>query len=181
MLIHPTINNLRDLKPFGMVHALESQLQMPEALDLGFEDRLGLLADAELSARNNKRLQSRLKDAKLRQSACVEDVDLKAPRGLDKTLWSTLVSLQWIPLHQNVSITGKTGAGKSFLSCALGQKACREGYTCLYTRSSRLFDDLSIAKATGKYSKLRLNLKKDLIIIDDFGISVLTDEQDATF
>ncbi len=178
MLIHPTINNLRDLKLFGMVHALEAQLQMPEALDLVFEDRLGLLADAELSARNNKRLQSRLKDAKLRQSSCVEDVDLKAPRGLDKTLWSSLVSLQWLQLHQNVSITGKTGAGKSFLACALGQKACREGYTCLYARSSRLFSDLAIAKATGKYAKLLDSISKtDLLVMDDFGLSGLTDEQ----
>jgi DNA replication protein DnaC len=178
MLIHPTINNLRDLKLFGMVHALEAQLQMPEALDLVFEDRLGLLADAELSARSNKRLQSRLKDAQLRQSACVEDVDVKAPRGLDKSLWSNLVSLKWLPLHQNVSITGKTGVGKSFLSCALGQKACREGYTCLYARSSRLFSDLAIAKATGKYVKLLDTIsKKDLLVIDDFGLSALTDEQ----
>jgi DNA replication protein DnaC len=178
MLIHPTINNLRDLKLFGMVHALEAQLHMPEALDLVFEDRLGLLADAELSARNNKRLQSRLKDAKLRQSSCVEDVDLKAPRGLDKTLWSSLVSLQWLQLHQNVSITGKTGAGKSFLACALGQKACREGYTCLYARSSRLFSDLAIAKATGKYAKLLDSISKtDLLVMDDFGLSALTDEQ----
>jgi DNA replication protein DnaC len=178
MLTHPTIDNLRELKLFGMIHALESQSQIPEALDLAFEDRLGLLVDAELSARNNKRLQSRLKGAKLRQSACVEDVDLKAPRGLDKSLWSSLTSLQWLVRHHNVAITGKTGAGKSFLGCALGQKACREGYTCLYARSTRLLNDLSIAKATGTYAKLLSSIsKKDLIVIDDFGLAPLTDEQ----
>jgi DNA replication protein DnaC len=151
---------------------------VPEAIDLVFEDRLGLLADAELTARNNKRLQTRLKGAKLRQSACVEDVDLKVPRGLDKSLWTNLVSLNWLLVHQNISITGKTGSGKSFLACALGQKACREGYTCLYSRASRLFNDLSIAKGTGTYAKLLDSIsKKDLLVIDDFGLAALTDEQ----
>ncbi len=178
MLIHPTIANLRDLKLFGMVQALEAQLQVPEAIDLVFEDRLGLLADAELSARNNKRLQARLKGAKLRQSACVEDVDLKVPRGLDKSLWNNLVSLKWLLVQQNTAITGKTGSGKSFLACALGQKACREGYTCLYSRASRLFNDLAIAKATGTYAKLLDSIsKKTLLVIDDFGLASLTDEQ----
>jgi len=178
MLIHPTIANLRDLKLFGMVQALEAQLQVPEAIDLVFEDRLGLLADAELTARNNKRLQTRLKGAKLRQSACVEDVDLKVPRGLDKSLWNNLVSLKWLLVQQNIAITGKTGSGKSFLACALGQKACREGYTCLYSRASRLFNDLAIAKATGTYAKLLDSIsKKTLLVIDDFGLASLTDEQ----
>ncbi|MGH2507124.1 MAG: IS21-like element helper ATPase IstB [Ktedonobacteraceae bacterium] len=178
MLIHPTLDNLRSLKLFGMVQALERQIQTPEALDMVFEDRLGLLADAELTTRENRRLQTRLKGAKLRQSACVEDVDLRVPRGLDRALWNSLTSSQWIPRHQNVAITGPTGGGKSFLSCALAQKACRDGYTCLYERASRLFNDLAISKATGGYDKLLASIsRKDLLIIDDFALAPLTDEQ----
>jgi DNA replication protein DnaC len=178
MLIHPTIDNLRTLKLFGMIQALETQMQTPTALDLVFEDRLGLLADAELSARENRQLQTRLKGAKLRQSASIEDVDLKVPRGLDRALWSTLASSQWIPLHRNLSITGPTGGGKSFLACALAQKACRDGYTCLYERASRFFNDLAISKATGNYNKLLASIsKKSLLVIDDFALAPLTDEQ----
>jgi DNA replication protein DnaC len=178
MLIHPTIDNLRTLKLFGMVQALDAQMQTPEALDMIFEDRLGLLADAELTTRDNRRLQTRLKSAKLRQSACVEDVDLRVPRGLDRTLWTTLASSQWIPLHRNLSITGPTGGGKSFLSCALAQKACRDGYTCRYERASRFFSDIAISKATGTYNKLLASISRiDLIVIDDFALAPLTDEQ----
>jgi len=178
MLIHPTIENLRTLKLSGMVQALEAQMSMPEALDLPFEDRLGLLTDAELIARENRRLYSRLKEAKLRQSACIEDVDLKAPRDLDRTLWSSLITSQWIQRHQNVSITGPTGAGKSFLACALAHKACRDGYTVFYTRTSRLFHDIGVARATGTYSKFLASLaKKDLIVMDDFLLAPPTDEQ----
>ncbi len=178
MLIHPTIDNLRTLKLFGMVQALDAQTQTPEALDMVFEDRLGLLADAELTVRENRCLQTRLKSAKLRQLACVEDVDLRVPRGLDRALWSTLVSSQWISLHRNLSITGPTGSGKSFLSCALAQKTCRDGYTCLYERASRFFSDLAISKATGKYSKLLASISKiNLLVIDDFALAPLTDEQ----
>jgi DNA replication protein DnaC len=161
-----------------MVQALEAQLAMPEALDLPFEDRLGLLADAEIIARENRRLHTRLKEAKLRQSACIEDVDLKAPRDLDRTLWNSLITSQWLQRHQNVSITGPTGAGKSFLACALAHKGCRDGYSVIYTRMSRLFHDLGVARATGMYSKFLATLaKKDLLVIDDFMLAPLTDEQ----
>lgn len=153
-------------------------MQMPEALDLVFEDRLGLLTDAEMIARDNRRLQTRLKNAKLRQSACVEDVDLKVQRGLDRALWNMLTSSQYLQLHRNVRICGPTGAGKSFLACALAQKACRDGYTVLYERSTRLFHDLAVSKATGTYSQFLENIAKtNLLVIDDFGLAPLTDEQ----
>jgi DNA replication protein DnaC len=178
MLIHPTIANLKTLKLFGMVHALEAQINMPQTQDMIFEDRLGLLVDTELTDRENRRLQTRLKAAKLRQSACPEDVDLKTPRNLDKTLWNSLISSQWITKHQNLLITGKTGVGKSYLACALAQKACRDGFTAICERSSRLFQDLATAKLTGNYNKLLSSIaRKDVLLIDDFGLSPLTDDQ----
>ena len=178
MLIHPTIQNLKALKLFGMVHALETQMQMPQAQEMIFEDRLGLLVDTELTCRENRRLQIRLKAAKLRQSACPEDVDLKVSRCLDKTLWLSLVTSQWITQHQNILITGKTGVGKSYLACALAQKACRDGFTAACERSSRLFQDLATAKVTGTYNKILSSIaKKDLLLIDDFGLSILSDSE----
>jgi len=178
MLIHPTIQNLKALKLFGMVHALETQMQMPQAQEMIFEDRLGLLVDTELTCRENRRLQIRLKAAKLRQSACPEDVDLKVSRCLDKTLWLSLVTSQWITQHQNILITGKTGVGKSYLACALAQKACRDGFTAVCERSSRLFQDLATAKVTGTYNKILSSIaKKDLLLVDDFGLSILSDSE----
>lgn len=151
---------------------------MPETLDMIFEDRLGMLADAEMISRDNRRLKTRLKNAKLRQSACIEDVDLKVQRGLDKALWSNLTSSQYLLLHRNVRISGPTGAGKSFLACALAQKACRDGYTVLYERATRFFHHLAVSKATGKYSKFLSDTSKiELLVIDDFLLSPLTDEQ----
>ena len=161
-----------------MAQALEAQMQMPEALDLVFEDRLGLLTDAEMIARENRKLQTRLKNAKLRQSACIEDVDLKIQRGLDHALWSMLASSQYLQLHRNVRISGPTGAGKSFLACALAQKACRDGYTVVCERATRFFHDLAVTKATGMYSKFLSDIAKtDLLVIDDFLLAPLTDEQ----
>jgi len=178
MLIHPTTENLRNLKLFGMARAMEAQMHQAEALDIPFEDRVGLLVDAELALRENLRLKSRLKTAKIRLDACVEDVNLRAPRSLDKTLWSSLCSCQWLMLHQNILISGPTGVGKSYIACALAQKACREGHSSLYQRSSRLFHDLAVAKATGRYNKLlSLISKKALLVIDDFALETLNDEQ----
>lgn len=153
-------------------------MQLPECLDMPFEDRLGLLVDAELNQRENFRLKARLKTARIRLNACIEDVNLRAPRNLDKALWSSLCSCQWISLHQNVLVTGPTGVGKSYIACALAQKACREGHSTLYQRASRLFHDLAVAKATGRYNKL-LNLisKKQVLVIDDFALETLNDEQ----
>lgn len=178
MLIHPTLDNLRTLNLNGMLKALESQLEMTDIGDLSFEDRLGLLVEAELLARGNKQLQSRLKTANLRLSACLEDLDMKAGRGLDKTNIVALSSCDWLRLHRNVLVTGPTGSGKTYTSCALAQKACREGFTVVYERASKLFHDLSLAKATGKYLSVLAGLsKKSLLVIDDFALAPLTDEQ----
>jgi DNA replication protein DnaC len=161
-----------------MIHALESQMQMPDVTQLPFDDRFGMLVDAEVASRDNRHLQGRLKTAQLRQSACLEDLDFRSARGLDRSLLATLSTSAWVGTHKNVLIDGPTGSGKSFIACALAQKCCRDGYTALYERASKFFHSLSIAKATGKYGNLLSTIaRKDLLIIDDFGLAALTDEQ----
>jgi len=178
MLIHPTLDNMRALKLFAMAQALETQMGMKDIEEMNFTDRLGILVDAELIARENKRLQSRLRNAKLRLSACIEDLDVKATRGLDRTVVTSLATSDWLKRHQNVIVTGPTGTGKTYVACALAQKACRDSYTVFYQRAPRLFQDLSLAKADGRYHKIMTGLaKKDLIVIDDFALAPLTDEQ----
>jgi len=177
MLRHPTLEQLRALRLDGMAKAFEEQLQMAQLEDLRFEDRLALLIDREVTERNNRRLQSRLRKAKLRQkSACVEDIDYRARRGLDKGLFLSLSSCDWIAQHRNVLITGPTGVGKTYLACALAQKACREGHTVQYLRLPRLFEELVLAHADGRYHKLMAGLARtDLLVLDDWGLAPFGD------
>lgn len=178
MLNHPTLEKLQSLKLTGMLKALDEQMQMPECEALSFEERLGLLIDREMIERDNRRLKTRLKKAKLRQSAIIEDIDYRHPRGLDKSLMLSLAGCQWIQKRHNCIITGPTGAGKTYLACALGQKACREGYSVLYRRLPRLFQELAVAKGDGRYMRLLAALERtELIILDDWGMASLTDEQ----
>ena len=137
MLTHPTLDKLQTLRLSGMYHALVEQLQMSDIAALSFEERFGLLVDRELTERDTRRLTTRLRQAKLRQTACIEDIDDRHPRGLDKALMDRLVTCQWVREHPNVLITGPTGIGKTWLGCALGHKACREGLTALYLRLPR--------------------------------------------
>jgi DNA replication protein DnaC len=176
MLTHPTLAKLEALRLTGMAKGLEEQLQMTGIDELGFTERLGLLVDRETTERENRRLKDRLAKARLRQAAAVEDVDLRMPRGLDKSLFLALCSCQWITQHLNILITGKTGTGKSFLACALAQKACREGFTALYHRVPRLLSELTTGKADGRYPKLLANLARaDVLILDDLCLHPLTD------
>lgn len=178
MLSHPTIDKLETLRLSGMVGALREQWKTPDINQLSFEERLGLLTDREVDVRETKRLQSRLKKAKLRQNASLEDIDFRQPRGLDKSLVIKLADCQWISKHQNLIVTGPTGAGKSYLACAFAQKACREGYHTSYVRMSRLFEDLGLAKGDGRYSKMLAGFAKtDLLVLDDYGLAKLTREQ----
>jgi len=178
MLTYPTVEKLHTLRLTGMAHALKEQMQMPEIDSLSFEERLGLMVDREMTERENRHLKTRLRKARLRQHATVEDIDYRHPRGLDKTLMSKLCSCTWISQHHNVFITGPTGCGKTFLACALAQKACREGYTARYSRLPRLLQELGIAKGDGRYGKLLSDLAKtDLIVFDDWGLAKLTSEQ----
>lgn len=176
MLSHPTLEKLHALRLTGMAKGLEEQLQMTGLEELGFAERLGLLVDREMTERESRRLKDRLAKARLRQTASVEDVDLRTPRGLDRALFVSLCSCQWVTQHLNILITGATGAGKSFLACALAQKACREGFTALYQRLPRLLPELALAKADGRYSKVLAGLARvDVLVLDDWGLHPLAD------
>ena len=178
MLKQPTIDKLHELRLFGMAKALEEQDASPKYERLDFLDRLALLVDRESAERDTNRLRLRLKQAKLRLTATVEDVDFRHPRGLDKSLVLALAGCRWIREHHNVIITGPTGVGKSYLACALAHKACREGFRALYLRAPRLFDDLALAKADGRYRRvLAAYARLDLLVIDDWGLASLTEEQ----
>jgi DNA replication protein DnaC len=171
------MNQLQALKLGGMLQALEEQLRMSDIDQLSFEDRFGLLVERELTERADRRLQYRLQKAKLRQSACIEDLDYRHPRGLDKTLMQQLISGRWLAEHLNVTITGPTGVGKTWLACALGHQACRQGYTVRYLRLPRLVQDLALARADGRYSRLLAEYAKTpLLILDDWGLAPLNQE-----
>lgn len=160
-----------------MARALQAQLELKEARELSFEERLGMLLDAESLDRENKHTSSRLKTAKLRLSACMEDLKVKASRGLDRAVVTALATCDWVRDKRNIAITGPTGAGKTYLACALAQRACRHGYTAIYYRATPLFDDLSVAKGDGRYKRLLSSIEsKKLLIIDDFGLETLTAE-----
>ena len=178
MLIHPTTDKLQTLKLTGMVKALDEQHAMADIDELNFEARLGLLVDRELTDRENRRLSTRLKKARLRHSCCIEDLDFRTPRGLDKALVLTLAACAWVTKGINILITGPTGVGKSYLACALGHKACLEGHSVLYRRLPRLFEELRLAKADGSYGKLMTTYAKtSLLVLDDWGLTPPTDSQ----
>jgi len=171
MLHHPTLDKLTTLRLTGMHKALSEQLALPNIDDLSFEERLGLLADRELTERENRRLQTRLRQARLKQSACLEDLDTRTPRGLDKALVTQLATGQWIREGLNLLLLGPTGVGKTWIACALAQQACRQGYTTRYLRAPRLFEDLQLAHADGRFPKLMTSYAKtDLIVLDDWGL-----------
>ena len=139
MLTEQTFDKLHGLKLFGMAEAFKEQLQQPAIQDLTFEERFGLLVDRQWTFKEDCRLKRLLQEAKLKINACAEDIDYKNPRGIDKTMIMNLLSCDWIKKHQNVIIAGPTGVGKTFLACALAQKACRQGYRTFYIRTPKLF------------------------------------------
>jgi len=178
MLSNPTIEKLKSLKLTGMVKALEEQMSMPGISELDFFERFALMVDRETVERENRRLKTRLKSAKLRQSASIEDIDYRRPRGIDRGLMASLATCGWIG-SKNVIITGATGVGKTYVACALAQKAMREGFTAIYKRTPRLLRELALARGDGSYSKiLSLLARTDLLVLDDWGITAFTGDQD---
>ena len=178
MMIHPTIDNLKILKLHAMASALENQVELRNSQELSFEERLGILVDAQLAAQDSTKLTARLRAANLRLSACLEDLDYKPGRGLDKAVIASLATSVWLQRARNVIIEGKTGVGKTFLACALAQQACRNGYKAFYIRAPALFEDLALARADGRYKSVLASIaKKDLLVLDDFAIAPLTDSQ----
>lgn len=174
MLNIPTADKLRSLKLHGMVKGFDEQLASTEYNSFSFEERLGLLIDREATERENRRLAILLRQAKLKQQACMEDIDYAHARGLDRSLMKSLSNCQWIKEGLNVLITGSTGAGKSFIACALAHKACLLGFKALYFRTTRLFGDLGVARGDGRYNRIMKQIAKaDLIIIDDWGLCSL--------
>lgn len=177
MMYHPTLEKLQQLKLTGMLHALQEQEGIPDVSAMPFEERLGLMVDRELTERGNRRMQTRLRMAKLKHGAALEDIDFKSTRGLDRSLILKLADCEWVASHLNVLITGATGVGKTWLACALANKACREGYNSYYVRLSRLFQDLDIGRADGRYAKMMRQLAKtDVLVMDDWGLAVLSDQ-----
>ncbi len=178
MLKHPTIEKLSALGFYGMIRALEQQNQLQEAETLSFEDRLALLIDAECSERDTTQFNKRLKAAKLRDNACIENIDFKGNRGIDKRLVAQLAEGDWLKERRNVLITGKTGVGKTYMACALGQKACRLNYSIVYFRAPRFFQELTVARLRNTYQSTLTRLKKNsLLILDDFALVPITEEQ----
>jgi DNA replication protein DnaC len=176
MLTHPTLDQLHRLGLFGMAKAFGETETSNEAAALTHPEWLGLLLDREMTYRHDKKLMARLRYARLRQQAAVEDVDYRAARGLDRALFQKLVTGDWIDAHDNLIVCGPTGVGKSWLACALGHKACRDDRSVLYQRLPKLFGDLALARGDGRYARLvRVLGNVQLLILDDWGLEPLDD------
>jgi DNA replication protein DnaC len=182
MLQEPMMEKLTAMRLIGMVDALKTQEQDLAARDLSFLERLGLLVDQQWSWRENQALTRRLQAAKLK-GACVEEIDYRASRGLDKSVIRALAQKSgWVENHENIFVLGPTGVGKSFVACALAQKACRDGYSALYTRAVALFRDLAIARADGSLRTLLTRLSRiDVLVIDDWAMAPLAETERRDF
>jgi DNA replication protein DnaC len=178
MLNQQTIEKLQALKLIGMAEAFQDQLSQPDIDRLSCEERFGLIVDRQWTWKENGRMQRYLKQAKLKLNACVEDIDYKTPRGIDQSVMMRLISCDWIRQHQNIIITGPTGAGKTFLACALANKACREGYRTFYIRSPKLYYEMAVSRGDGSYGQLINKLARtQILIIDDLGLAPMTDSE----
>jgi len=178
MLNEETCEKLYAMKLNGMAEAFAEQLKQPNMAELSFEERFGLLVDRQWICKEDRRMKRLLKNAKLKINACIEDIDYKNPRGIDKSVILRLASCDWIKNAQNIIIIGPTGAGKTYLACALANRTCRSGYSSFYTRAPRLFQELTIARADGTYPKLMNKLAKTkVLVIDDLGLAPMTDPE----
>jgi DNA replication protein DnaC len=179
VLTEPTIEKLRALRMEVLAAAWAEQQKNPEMQKLSFDERLGMLVDAEWLHRENKRLGRALKEAKLRiGNACIEDIDYSPRRELEKATIRQLASCRWIEEHQTIVISGATGTGKTYLACALAQQACRKGYRAIYRRATRINDELTLARADGTYGAVLARFARaDVLVLDDWGIAPLKDQE----
>ncbi len=183
MLVQPTLEQLYAMRLNGMAEAFRRQLEDPAASELAFEERFALLVDSQWTWKQSRAQTRRLALAKLKQQACVEDIDFRHPRGLERGRWMSLAhESAWIRRKQNVVLVGPTGVGKSFLACALAQKACRDGFSALYTRAPQLFRDLQAARAEGSLTRLLEKLARiDALVVDDFALAPMTELERRDF
>lgn len=178
MLIEPTLEKLYTMKLTGMAEAFKEQLQQPDINELSFEERFALLVDRHWSWKEDRRMNRLLNSAKLKDNACIEGIDFRTPRGLDKSVILRLAGSEWIKNAQNVIITGPTGVGKTYLACAVANSACRNSYPSVYKRAPRFYQEIAIARADGSYPKLMNKLLKvKVLIIDDFCITPMADAE----
>jgi DNA replication protein DnaC len=178
MLNEQTFEKLYALQLTGMAEALKDQMGRVDMDGLAFEERFALLVDAQHLFRENKRMKRLLENAKLKLCASMEDIDYRSPRGLDKSVMLSLGSCDWVKKHRNVIIVGPTGSGKTYLSCALAHKACREGMTAFYLRTPKLYYTLAMARADGSYARVLSKLARtSVLILDDLGLAALTDSE----
>ena len=179
MLNEPTLDKLKAMRLHAMAETWEQQQSDTQVSQLTFDERLALLVDSEYLARENRSHRRRLTEAKLKLGqACIEDIEYPAQRNLDKAVIRQLATCRWVAERLNVTITGATGTGKTFVACALTQQTCRKGYRATYRRASRLFDELLLARADGSYQKLLSRLARiDVLVIDDLGLAPMTDTQ----
>jgi DNA replication protein DnaC len=182
MLNQPTIDKLNAMKLSAMAKAFADQMQAPDLAALTFEERFGLIVDFQMTELENRRMQNRLKNAHLRLSATVEDLDFAQARGLDRSLVMSLTLNQWVKSHHNILVTGPTGAGKTYLACALGQRACRDGHSVLYHRTPKLLQDIAVSRHDGRYHKIMGPLAKaEVLILDDLLISPMNQDEQKEF
>jgi len=175
MLHQETVEKLYAMKLNGIADAFKEQLLQPDMYDLPFEERFTLLVDRQWTWKEDRRMKRLLRNAKLKINGCIEDIDFRTPRGMDKSVVLRLANCDWIKSAQNIIITGPTGVGKTYLACAIANRACRMGYSAFYIRVPRLFQELAMAKGDGSYPKtMKKLLKANVLIIDDLGLAPMS-------